>query len=142
MPRRAVLVLALAAGASRAAAGEIHVPGDYPNLKTATREASAGDVILVDTSPLGGTFTLSFDVPGRFAVLFFSSGVAAPLLLPGAGYSYLVAPLLVGPVGTGAPQILSFPVPAAAALLGLEGGFQIFDLTLGLTAPAVGVLGP
>jgi hypothetical protein len=45
-------------------------------------------------------------------------------------------------ITAGAPQSVSFAVPTDAALLGLEGGFQILDLTLGLTAPVVGVLGP
>lgn len=93
-------------------------------------------------TPLGGTFTLTFDVPGPLAVLFFSTAVGAPALIPGAGYAYLASPVLAGPVPTGAPQSVAFAVPAVPALLGLEGGFQIFDVTLGLTAPAVGVLGP
>jgi hypothetical protein len=93
-------------------------------------------------TPLGGTLALTFDVPGPLALLFVSVGVTAPVLLPGAGYSYLFSPLLVGPVPTGGPQSVSLAVPPLAALLGLEGGFQIFDLSLGLTAPAVAVLGP
>ncbi len=94
-------------------------------------------------TPLGGTLSLSFDVPGPLAALFLSTGVSAsPVLVPGAGYSYLSAPLFAGLVPTGGPQALAFSVPPVAVLLGLEGGFQIFDLTLGLTAPVVGVLGP
>jgi hypothetical protein len=46
-------------------------------------------------TPLGGMYTLTFDVPGPLAVLFFSNGVSAPVLIPGAGYSYLAAPVPV-----------------------------------------------
>jgi hypothetical protein len=47
-------------------------------------------------TPLGGAFTLSFNVPGPFAALFFSTAVGTPALIPGAGYSYLASPLLIG----------------------------------------------
>jgi hypothetical protein len=93
-------------------------------------------------TPLGGTFTLTFNVPGPLAVLFVSPQIRAPVHIHGAGFSYLASPLFVGPIPSGAPQSLGFPVPPSAALLGLEGGFQIFDATLGLTAPAVCLLAP
>ncbi len=91
---------------------------------------------------LGGTWSLSFDVPGPAAVLFFS-GLSQPYPGGGFGFAFLdpVGLASLGPVPTGSPQTLAFPVPPAAVLLGIEGGFQILDATLGLTPPAVGVIG-
>ncbi len=91
---------------------------------------------------LGGTFTLSFEVPGPLAVLYLSLRVGEPVLVPGSGYSYLHTPVLAQPVTTGSPQTLAFAVPPAPELVGLERAFQILDFTLGLTAPAVALLGP
>jgi hypothetical protein len=116
-------------------------PDGFPFIAGAVH-VLPGDIDGSGATPLGGAFTLSFDVPGPMAVLFFSTTVSSPTLVHGVGYSFLASPVLLGPVSTGAPQSLSFAVPQSAALLGLEGGFQIFDVALGLTAPAVGVLGP
>ena len=101
-----------------------------------------GDITSSSVIPLGGTWTLNYDVPGPNAWLFLSTDLQPPTLIPGAGFSFLATPTPVGLLPTAGPQALSFGIPPAPALLGLQGAFQILDSTLGLTAPAVGLLGP
>ena len=116
---------------------------DGPDVVTASVAALPG--ILAGSGPmqLGSTWTLNYFAPGPAAVLLFSFGVSAPIDLPGFGWFFLgPGTLLLGPLTTGVPDSVSFPIPSDTWLLGLELSFQVFDASIGFTRPVLGALVP
>jgi hypothetical protein len=93
---------------------------------------------------LGSTWSLTYLATGPLANLFLSLAPSAPFTIAGAGWAFLdpTTTLNLGPVATGVPQTLTFPIPLVPLLVGLEPSFQLLDGGHGLTRPVLSVILP
>ena len=133
--------------------GEPYIPAGTPvacwtqadgtDLVANSVHVLSGNLMGESSASLASSYTLSWDLPGPGAFLFFSGGASSPMATV-AGPVVLDLSIFVGlgAIATGSPQAINVSIPAIPALLGSEFVFQAWDGSLGLTRPVVGLITP
>ncbi|MBL8766507.1 MAG: hypothetical protein JNL94_04025, partial [Planctomycetes bacterium] len=99
------------------------------------------DLALSGSIQLGGTAHLAW-TPGTSQLMLVSSGIGAPI--DDANGTMFVDPtrlVYVDAIASGVAAA-SVPIPADAALIGIELVVQVFDPNTGLTRPVADVIRP
>ncbi|MEM7307318.1 MAG: hypothetical protein AAF682_11640 [Planctomycetota bacterium] len=134
-------------------AGKPYLPAGTPtacatqpsgiDILAATVEVLGGPLSGPSRAPVGGAYTLEWELPGPGAFLLFSLGLTEPRT-NAYGVTLLdrTSMIQLGILTTGTPSAKTYPVPPLPELIGAEFGFQAWDASLGLTWPAVGVFAP